>query len=74
MFSGPDFIYANALFPNARAYVLSGLEPVDEMPDISALSVEARNEAIRCVRAPFAHFQNYGVFITAEMKAAGKNC
>jgi hypothetical protein len=27
MFSGPDFLYANALFPNASTYVMSGLEP-----------------------------------------------
>src|SRR6266511_2275297 len=26
MFSGPDFLYANAFYPKARTYVLSGLE------------------------------------------------
>ena len=28
MFSGPDFLYADAFFPKATTYVLVGLEPV----------------------------------------------
>src|SRR5918911_544318 len=30
-FSGPDFIYADALLPGASTYVLAGLEPVGRM-------------------------------------------
>ena len=30
-FSGPDFAYADALFPGARDYVLCGLETVDQI-------------------------------------------
>jgi hypothetical protein len=30
MFSGPDFLYANAFFPNATTYVMAGLEPVGQ--------------------------------------------
>src|SRR5262245_26312598 len=37
MFSGPDFIYANAFFPKAKTYVLAGLEPVGTVPDPSTL-------------------------------------
>src|SRR5476649_20098 len=37
MFGGPDFLYANAFFPNANTYVLSGLEPVGQIPDIAKL-------------------------------------
>jgi hypothetical protein len=74
LFSGPDFIYADALFPDARSYVLAGLEPVGEMPDILALSPSAREHALECIRAPFAHFQNYGVFFTAELKSVEENC
>ena len=33
MFSGPDFLYANAFYPNASTYILSGLEPVGPLPD-----------------------------------------
>ena len=31
-FSGPDFAYAQALFPEASTYVLAGLEPADTFP------------------------------------------
>jgi hypothetical protein len=37
MFSGPDFLYANAFYPNATTYVLAGLEPVGTVPDLTTL-------------------------------------
>jgi hypothetical protein len=37
MFSGPDFLYANAFYPKAKTYVLSGLEPVGAVPDLTTL-------------------------------------
>ena len=37
MFSGPDFLYANAFYPNAKTYVLAGLEPVGTIPDLTTL-------------------------------------
>jgi hypothetical protein len=36
-FSGPDFLYANAFFPKAKTYVLAGLEPVGNVPDLTNL-------------------------------------
>ena len=42
MFSGPDFLYANAFFPNASTYVMSGLEPTGPVPDLTKLSREGR--------------------------------
>ena len=33
-FSGPDFLYANAFYPNATTYVMSGLEPVGAIPRV----------------------------------------
>jgi hypothetical protein len=32
MFSGPDFLYANAFFPSASTYLMAGLEPVGAVP------------------------------------------
>ena len=34
MFSGPDFLFADALFPKATTYVLAALEPIGDIPDI----------------------------------------
>lgn len=39
MFSGPDFLYANAFFPSANAYLMSGLEPVGAIPNVSERTI-----------------------------------
>ena len=38
MFSGPDFLYVDAFFRNRTTYVLSGLEPVGQVPAITDAS------------------------------------
>src|SRR5262245_58689118 len=47
MFSGPDFLYANAFFPNASIYVMSGLEPTGPIPDLTKLSRETLGHSFR---------------------------
>jgi hypothetical protein len=39
MFSGPDFLYANAFFPSANTYLMSGLEPVGVIPSASERTI-----------------------------------
>ncbi len=41
-FSGPDFLYANAFFPNSKVLVMAGLEPVGTIPDFGALQQSGR--------------------------------
>jgi hypothetical protein len=72
-FSGPDFLYADAMFPNATTYVLSGLEPVGNIPDIMALPAAARPHALRCVHQAFEHFLKDGLF-PVDLRAASENC
>ena len=47
MFSGPDFLYPSAFFPNASTYVMSGLEPTGPVPDLTKLSSEGRARSFR---------------------------
>ena len=47
MFSGPDFLYASAFFPNASTYVMSGLEPTGPIPDLTKLSRESLAHGLR---------------------------
>jgi hypothetical protein len=35
MFSGPDFLYAHAFYPEANTYLMAGLEPVGTIPVVS---------------------------------------
>jgi hypothetical protein len=39
MFSGPDFLYANAFYPQANTYLMSGLEPVGAIPVVSERTI-----------------------------------
>jgi hypothetical protein len=65
MFSGPDFLYANAFFPNATTYVLAGLEPVGTVPDLASL----RGANLSQLRASLSTVLSYSFFITHNMKS-----
>jgi len=68
MFSGPDFLYADAFFPNATTYVLSGLEPVGGVPDVSRLRRGSLSGALAHIRYSLGSVMNYSFFITKQMK------
>jgi hypothetical protein len=63
-FSGPDFLYANAFFPNASTYVLAGLEPVGRIPEIT----ERSRHSLPGLRASLNTALNLSFFITAHMR------
>jgi hypothetical protein len=41
-FSGPDFLYVNTFFPNAKYLLMAGLEPVGTMPDLAAVQKQGQ--------------------------------
>jgi hypothetical protein len=67
MFGGPDFLYANAFFPNATTYVLSGLEPVGQIPDLMKLPRGSVLQALRNIQGSLRTVLTYSYFITAQM-------
>lgn len=68
MFSGPDFLYADAFYPNAKTYVLSALEPVGPIPQITKMSAGARAGALQELRGSMQAVLSYSFFITKQMK------
>lgn len=68
MFSGPDFLYADAFYPNAQTYVLSALEPVGSIPNLIRTSAGSRAEALRELRGSMQTVLSYSFFITKQMK------
>jgi len=68
MFSGPDFLYANAMFPKAKTYVLSGLEPVGRVPELSEMSDRALRGELRALQVSLNTVLNYSFFITKNME------
>jgi hypothetical protein len=69
MFSGPDFLYATSFFPNASTYVLAGLEPVGEIPDLTALSPSVIDSELRNLQTSMSSLLNFSFFITQNMKS-----
>jgi hypothetical protein len=67
-FSGPDFLYAHSFFPNARTYVLCGIEPVGAVPDITALPPESLPGELGSLRASLNTLLKTHYFITKDMR------
>ena len=68
MFSGPDFLYANAFFPNASTYILCGTEPIGPVPNIQAIPPQVLPYALANLRKSLDSLLNWSFFITKNMK------
>ena len=68
MFSGPDFLYANAFFPNARTYIMCGTEPVGALPNIDGIQRDVLPAALANLRKSLASVLRWSFFITKDMK------
>jgi hypothetical protein len=68
MFSGPDFLYADAFFPKAGTYVLSGLEPIGQVPDIAEIPSRSLSGELRQLQTSLNSVMAYSFFITNNMR------
>lgn len=68
LFSGPDILHALHMFPAADTYILCGLEPVGEIPDLSQLSSGNAGRALGEVRNALGEIINFSFFRTKDMK------
>ena len=71
-FSGPDALYALAMFPDASAFTLMGLEPVGDLPDMSKLSVEELGTCLAQLRRSLNSITALSFFQTNDMRAEFK--
>jgi len=68
MFSGPDFLYANAFYAKAVTYVLSALEPPGSVPDLTRLPRGAVESALYNVERSLGSILSFSFFITKQMR------
>jgi hypothetical protein len=68
MFSGPDFLYADAFYSKATTYVLSALEPPGSVPDLTKLPRGGLGSALNNVEHSMGSILNFSFFITKLMK------
>src|SRR5438105_8340811 len=65
MFSGPDFLYADAFFPGASNYVLCGIESVGSVPDATKISL---GPSLRNLQGSLTSVLNYSFFQTKQIR------
>ncbi len=68
MFSGPDFIYADAFYSKATTYVLAALEPVGMVPDLTRLSANELYDVLYTIEHAMSSSLNFSFFITKQMR------
>lgn len=68
MFSGPDFLFADAFFPHATTYVLAALEPIGEIPDLMKLQRRGGVAGLGHLQNSMRTLLSLSFFITKEMR------
>jgi hypothetical protein len=68
MFSGPDFLYADAFYAKATTYVLSALEPPGSVPDLTRLPRGGIGAALYNVERSMSSILSFSFFITKMMR------
>ncbi|MEO8352577.1 MAG: hypothetical protein ABI680_12645 [Chthoniobacteraceae bacterium] len=69
MFSGPDILFANTMFPNASTYVLCAAEPIGSFPDLTKQPPGAIDPALANLRRTLNTVLRFSYFITKDMRA-----
>jgi hypothetical protein len=68
MFSGPDFLYADAFYSKASTYVLSALEPVGSVPELTRLPPGGIGATLYNIERSLDSILSFSFFITKLMK------
>ncbi len=67
-FSGPDFLHAYYLYPNATEYILAALEPIVEIPPLDTLMLKDRDMFLDSLGNSLRDIFKKSYFITTHMK------
>ncbi len=68
MFSGPDYLYADQFFPNARTYILAGTEPIGRLPDVTHFAGPSLEVALQNLQTSLNSVLSFSFFITKDMR------
>jgi hypothetical protein len=68
LFSGPDFLYADALFSDCTTFVLQGLEPVEPLPNLLSVPQPALAGTLRNIEASLNTILSFSFFKTKDMR------
>jgi hypothetical protein len=68
LFSGPDFLYADAMFSDCSTFVLQGLEPVDPLPDLTTVPAATLAGTLQNIRTSLDTLLSFSFFKTKNMR------
>src|SRR6202047_1095677 len=68
LFSGPDFLYADAMFSDCSTFVLQGLEPLVPLPDLATVSPAALAGALQNIEISLNTILSFSFFKTKDMR------
>jgi hypothetical protein len=68
LFSGPDFLYADAMFGDCSTFVLQGLEPVDPVPDLLTTPPVALAGTLENIQVSLNTLLSFSFFKTKDMR------
>jgi hypothetical protein len=66
-FSGPDFLHAHTFFPKATKYIMFGLEPVGNIPDLKKIGKDKLGVFFNAMNNSIGDVLNLTFFKTIEM-------
>ena len=67
-FGGPDFLYADAFFPDCTTYILVGLESVDSIPDLRTVPEAALDYTLENIQISLNTILQFSFFKTKDMR------
>ncbi len=68
-FSGPDFLYADVLFPDVSTYILCAIEPVGGVGNLADMNGPALASSLGKLRQSLTSMMKFHYFITKELRA-----
>jgi len=68
LFSGPDFLYADAMFSDCSTFVLQGLEPVVPLPDLTTVPPAALSGTLQNIQTSLNTILSFSFFKTKDMR------
>src|SRR6201988_1831421 len=67
-FGGPDFLYADAFFPDCTTYIQVGLESVNSMPDLLTVQPAALDSTLENIQISLNTILQFSFFKTKDMR------
>jgi hypothetical protein len=66
-FSGPDFLNAHLFYPDAEQYIMIGLEPIGNLPELCSMPADSVKSYLNSLNYSMRDIFKRSYFITAKM-------